>query len=908
MAEVSSAALQQQITRLEQIVQNQQTIIESLQQGRSFLHQGLTTQIDEQIDAAAKMRGTIGSEYMNITKFISKQITQGMLRIQEETTRLITDAIPVKTIQDLEKKYLLKPTATLDLEALSNRLTLLETASLTKPAASPTPVSTSQEELDRMKEHIHHLETVLLQEVQKAYKTVYKPGDYGAPLAKVQAQVDLLRQELSTMKAVDGQSLAESLLANTVSSLRGEFRQQMATKAAHVDLRKFQTDISRIEQFSREVQTGFYDMKSKQERALEEMTSRFSAETMDALEAKLKRNTEILLAGIAREQQRAFSAQQSKLEETVNTVLETGKRLETEVKSKYGPEVLAQHIRQLHAAINATNTEFQETLNTETKKSLSIMSQEIDALRRQQKEFTARISAELDSSALKQKYSEFSAELEKQTEYFGSWKTNLETVKREQLSALAGLEGQFSEYKRQVKDTDLEIAGIRKSIGDAKQVLKAELATWMQEREVMLQKKFSDTAAEIQQVRDNYLLLQSDMFAQLQEHRQKEKEKYAEFQKTLWGKFEGWLTDRNEYLAQRTLDMNKQIQATVVQANKREEELSVLYSEKTLREFVLECERRLRLAQDSWMTRRTEELQLKYSEIDRNSAQFKRLAAEAEAREARLAEQYGEKIMSRYVAQINMKLVAFQALLRDRETGVNTKEKQYAGLTKCFYTAIFAKQGLPHDRLAPVESKIPGWRYICFTNVTMEPVEGWQIVRVWASSAALEPRLEAKKYKWLSHEILADFDIAIWVDAYMAPNPMYSELLKQWILEMVEQNKYIAHRPHDDRDCVYQECDAVVEYKRETPLKAAKARALLEEAQVPEHGGLFDTNIVVRFHKQSTVQDVSEKIFEHLKTVTYRDQLVVPLVYHKEQFQEVQKYQLLRAFSKTGEHVRMAAQ
>ena len=100
MAEVSSAALQQQITRLEQIVQSQQTIIESLQQGRSFLHQGLTTQIDEQIDAAAKMRGTIGSEYMNITKFISKQITQGMLRIQEETTRLVTEAIPVKTIQD----------------------------------------------------------------------------------------------------------------------------------------------------------------------------------------------------------------------------------------------------------------------------------------------------------------------------------------------------------------------------------------------------------------------------------------------------------------------------------------------------------------------------------------------------------------------------------------------------------------------------------------------------------------------------------------------------------------------------------------------------------------------------------------------------------------------------------------
>jgi hypothetical protein len=206
-----------------------------------------------------------------------------------------------------------------------------------------------------------------------------------------------------------------------------------------------------------------------------------------------------------------------------------------------------------------------------------------------------------------------------------------------------------------------------------------------------------------------------------------------------------------------------------------------------------------------------------------------------------------------------------------------------------------------------VENKIPGWRYICFTNIQMDPVPGWQIVRVWASSAALEPRLEAKKYKWLSHQLLADFDIAVWVDAYIAPNPMYSELLKQWILEMIEQHKYIAHRPHEERDCAYQECDAVVEYKRETAMKAARAKALLEEARVPEHGGLFDTNIIVRFHKEAIVQDVSEKVYEYLKTVTYRDQLVVPLVYHKENFQEVQRYQLLRAFNKTGEHVRMPA-
>jgi hypothetical protein len=123
MAEVSSAALQQQITRLEQLVQTQQTTIESLKQGRDFLVQDLSKQIDQQIDTAAQMRGSIGSEYLNITKFISKQIAHGITRLQEETARVVSESLPVKTIQDLEKKYLGKPAATLDLETLTFNVT-----------------------------------------------------------------------------------------------------------------------------------------------------------------------------------------------------------------------------------------------------------------------------------------------------------------------------------------------------------------------------------------------------------------------------------------------------------------------------------------------------------------------------------------------------------------------------------------------------------------------------------------------------------------------------------------------------------------------------------------------------------------------------------------------------------------
>jgi hypothetical protein len=228
-------------------------------------------------------------------------------------------------------------------------------------------------------------------------------------------------------------------------------------------------------------------------------------------------------------------------------------------------------------------------------------------------------------------------------------------------------------------------------------------------------------------------------------------------------------------------------------------------------------------------------------------------------------------------------------------------ELAYVSLTKCFYTALLGKES-DVDTLADFE-KIPGWDYICFTNLDFPKHRGWKFIKV---EAGMNPVLVAKHYKWMSHLYLGDYDVVVWMDAYMSPNPVFSELFKHWIVSMREQNIAIAHRPHDTRKCIWEECSAVIEHKRAKPEDVAKVIRNLEAIRMPKEYGLYDTNIVIRFHKLTILQHISEEIFTSLQDCT-RDQLAVTMIYYKNSFSSIHLQNLIRAFNKTGEHRRINA-
>ncbi len=240
------------------------------------------------------------------------------------------------------------------------------------------------------------------------------------------------------------------------------------------------------------------------------------------------------------------------------------------------------------------------------------------------------------------------------------------------------------------------------------------------------------------------------------------------------------------------------------------------------------------------------------------------------------------------------------------ESHLQLKPTWYSGLTKCFYTAIIVAPGQKCDTLGSI-TPIPGWDYICFTNQeTLSPntVQGWKIIRV--KYDGMKPALESKHYKWMSHTWLSDYDVTVWLDGYITPNAQKAATLEHWITKMKENNTMILHRPHAERDCIWDECEAVVRYQRDTSENVERVRRALAASAMPRHWGLFDTNIIIKFQKNLELQDICSNIYTLLQTESVRDQLAVTRVYYTRGFSAYGAKELLTAFIKSGNHVRIS--
>jgi hypothetical protein len=150
--------------------------------------------------------------------------------------------------------------------------------------------SVNTEEIETMKQHIRYIEDNLLKEIDRSHKSVTKVGEISAPFMKLQQQVLFLQQDVQSIKANDNQAMAEKLITNAAAVLRHEFQDFMATRASSDELKKLSQDISRIEEFSREVQTGFYSMRNKAQQLMEDMTNNFSIEKWNRLATHFKKD------------------------------------------------------------------------------------------------------------------------------------------------------------------------------------------------------------------------------------------------------------------------------------------------------------------------------------------------------------------------------------------------------------------------------------------------------------------------------------------------------------------------------------------------------------------------------------------------------------------------------------------
>lgn len=164
----------------------------------------------------------------------------------------------------------------------------------------------------------------------------------------------------------------------------------------------------------------------------------------------------------------------------------------------------------------------------------------------------------------------------------------------------------------------------------------------------------------------------------------------------------------------------------------------------------------------------------------------------------------------------------------------------------------------------------PQVRRVLFTDVPacqIPQAKHWQILRpCWGH---INPRRVARYHKINAHLVLPEADCSIWLDgAYeILPNFRPREFC-----QAVLASRDLAAFEHPLRDCVYQEADACVYWRKGYPQLLRRQVQRYREEGYPEHAGLVETGCVCRRHTPQ-IRQFNERWWQEIEAHSLRDQL-----------------------------------
>jgi hypothetical protein len=216
--------------------------------------------------------------------------------------------------------------------------------------------------------------------------------------------------------------------------------------------------------------------------------------------------------------------------------------------------------------------------------------------------------------------------------------------------------------------------------------------------------------------------------------------------------------------------------------------------------------------------------------------------------------------------------------------GLN-QERNMPGARAIVYTANF---GARDEIQQPVPQDVP-CDFICFTEGEMPSrVGAWRIMHV-KRQPEVHPRMQAKRFKLLSHSIFpngrlaaryAPFsirrraDLSIWIDANVRiKSPSFVKDMRKK-LGAREWAMFV----HPWRDCIYEESEVSLTLPKYQGLPIVEQRESYRPV-VPPHGGLYACGIIVRREPPSEgLKRVHELWWEENVRWTYQDQISLPFV------------------------------
>jgi len=206
------------------------------------------------------------------------------------------------------------------------------------------------------------------------------------------------------------------------------------------------------------------------------------------------------------------------------------------------------------------------------------------------------------------------------------------------------------------------------------------------------------------------------------------------------------------------------------------------------------------------------------------------------------------------------------------------------------YTAIFGN----YDELKQPAVQDADCDFICFTDQRLPArVGAWNVVHV-KTRAGMHPRMQAKRFKLLSHEVFHDgrlafkyrlrrgawslrnrYTCSIWVDGSLAIKG--KSFARDLAAAAADVGWAMFRHPH--RDCIFEEAAVSATMEKYRGLPIFEQVEAYRRGGVIEHGGLFSCTVIARQEPLSDlVRRVKELWWKENVKWTYQDQLSLPYV------------------------------
>ena len=184
---------------------------------------------------------------------------------------------------------------------------------------------------------------------------------------------------------------------------------------------------------------------------------------------------------------------------------------------------------------------------------------------------------------------------------------------------------------------------------------------------------------------------------------------------------------------------------------------------------------------------------------------------------------------------------------------------------KVVYTCISGN----YDTLIEPEFVTEGYDYICFTDQPFTS-NTWEIRPIPSELNGLTAVKKQRNIKINAHKYLSDYEFSVWVDA----NTRLTGNINDFVSKNCNKELAVLYvGKHPQRDCIYKEGDVCVKLKKDTKENIEKQLNVYKKEGFPEHYGLPQTCILLRYHNEESCKKLMETWWEQVKDYSHRDQL-----------------------------------